>query len=214
MGLIHRDIKPKNLMITEDGTVKVADMGLARETTDMETAETEKGRAYGTPYYIAPEQIRGEVDIDGRADIYSLGATLYHMVTGRVPFMADDPADVMRKHLRERLVPPDHLNTNLSGGISEVIEIMMAKRREERYDSAEQLLEDFRALQRGEAPLQAHKRFDVSALEELEDGEEIELEEAGGEYEEALLAKYRVAVIVLGVLAVMLLLGLIISVAV
>ncbi|MHC4076108.1 MAG: serine/threonine protein kinase [Planctomycetota bacterium] len=72
-GLIHRDVKPKNIMINTAGVVKLADMGLARETTDIEAAQTEKGKAYGTPYYIAPEQIRGEVDIDGRADIYGLG---------------------------------------------------------------------------------------------------------------------------------------------
>ena len=129
-SLIHRDVKPKNIMIMTNGTVKLADMGLARETTDIEAAQSEAGKAYGTPYYIAPEQIRGKIDIDGRADIYGLGATLYHMLTGRVPFMAEDSADVMRKHLREKLVPPDHINTALSAGISEVVEVMMAKRRE------------------------------------------------------------------------------------
>ncbi|HPY51511.1 MAG TPA: serine/threonine-protein kinase, partial [Sedimentisphaerales bacterium] len=83
-GLVHRDVKPKNIMINKQGVVKLADMGLARETTDIEAAQSEAGKAYGTPYYIAPEQIRGKIDIDGRADIYGLGATLYHMVTGRV----------------------------------------------------------------------------------------------------------------------------------
>ncbi|MHC4842767.1 MAG: serine/threonine protein kinase [Planctomycetota bacterium] len=72
-GLIHRDIKPKNIMIDKEGVVKLADMGLARETADIETAKTEAGKAYGTPYYIAPEQIRGEIDIDGRVDLYALG---------------------------------------------------------------------------------------------------------------------------------------------
>jgi len=145
-GLIHRDVKPKNIMINSAGVVKLADMGLARATTDIEAAETEKGKAYGTPYYIAPEQIRGKVDIDGRADIYGLGATFYHMVTGRVPFMADDPTEVMRKHLKEQLIPPDHINTSLSAGASEVIEVMMAKRKENRYDSAEELLTDLQAV--------------------------------------------------------------------
>jgi len=87
-GLIHRDVKPKNIMTNSAGVVKLADMGLARATDDVKLAESEAGKAYGTPYYIAPEQIRGEVDIDRRADLYSLGATLYHMVTGRVPFEA------------------------------------------------------------------------------------------------------------------------------
>ncbi|MHC4230130.1 MAG: serine/threonine protein kinase, partial [Planctomycetota bacterium] len=148
-SLIHRDVKPKNIMISNNGTVKLADMGLARATTDIEAAQSEAGKAYGTPYYIAPEQIRGKIDIDGRADIYGLGATLYHMLTGRVPFMAEDSADVMRKHLREKLVPPDHINTSLSAGVSEVVEIMMAKRREDRYHNVEELLTDLEALSNG-----------------------------------------------------------------
>ena len=163
-GLIHRDVKPKNIMISKDGAVKLADLGLARETADIEAAQTEAGKAYGTPYYISPEQIRGRVDIDGRADIYGLGATFYHMVTGRVPFIAEDSAEVMRKHLKEPLIPPDHINTTLSAGASEVIEIMMAKRREDRYKNVEELLLDLEAIRNGQPPVQAHKRFDVSVL--------------------------------------------------
>jgi len=196
VGLVHRDVKPKNIMINSDGVVKLADMGLARETADMETAQSEQGKAYGTPYYIAPEQIRGAIDIDGRADIYGLGATFYHMVTGRVPFMADDSAEIMKKHLRERLIPPDHINTSLSAGISEVIEIMMAKKREDRYNDAHELLIDLEALRRGEPPVQAHKRFDVSMLEQLEDGEAIEEENAA--QTEELLARYKTIVAILG----------------
>lgn len=194
--LVHRDVKPKNIMITHDGVVKLADMGLARETTDIEAAESEKGKAYGTPYYIAPEQIRGAMDIDGRADIYGLGATFYHMVTGRVPFMADDSAGIMKKHLRERLIPPDHINTSLSAGLSEVIEIMMAKDKKDRYKNAKELLVDLEALQRGEQPLQARKRFDVSMLEQLEEGDNLEAPD--NEYIEEMLNKYKTLAIVLG----------------
>ena len=193
-GLIHRDVKPKNIMTNNVGIGKLADMGLARETTDIEAAQTEAGKAYGTPYYIAPEQIRGEIDIDGRADIYGLGATFYHLVTGRVPFMADNPADVMRKHLRERLIPPDHINTSLSGGISEVIEIMMAKRKEARYNNTEELLVDLEAIRNGQPPLRARKRFDVSALEQLENGDIIQPEEADTEQ---IITNYRIAVLIL-----------------
>ncbi len=203
-GLIHRDVKPKNIMINTDGVVKLADMGLARETTDIETAQTEAGKAYGTPYYIAPEQIRGKIDIDGRADIYGLGATLYHMVTGRVPFMADNPSDVMRKHLREQLIPPDHINTMLSTGISEVIEVMMAKRKGDRYNNVEELLTDLEAVRDGQPPLRAHKRFDVSALEQLETGEAIEDKEKL--YEEDTISHYRIATLALGAAVVILLL--------
>lgn len=167
-GLIHRDVKPKNVMITEDGVAKLADMGLAREAADKEAAQMEAGRAYGTPYYISPEQIRGELDIDFRADIYSLGGMFYHMVTGRVPFEASTPSAVMHKHLKEQLVPPDHINSSLSVGVAEVIEVMMAKNREERYGSVKLLLEDLRNIQAGETPLHAHQKFDPLALGNLE----------------------------------------------
>ncbi|MCK4660797.1 MAG: serine/threonine protein kinase [Phycisphaerae bacterium] len=168
-GFIHRDVKPKNIMITKEGVVKLADMGLAREISDYETAKAEAGRAYGTPYYISPEQIRGEVNIDFRADIYSLGATMYHMVTGRVPFEGSTPTAVMHKHLREPLIPPDHINMNLSSGIGEIIEVMMAKRREERYSSATELISDIEAVLGGDPPFQARKRYDQGLLRSIAD---------------------------------------------
>ncbi|MHC4068497.1 MAG: serine/threonine protein kinase [Planctomycetota bacterium] len=202
-GLIHRDVKPKNIIINPSGVVKLADMGLARETTDIEAAQTEAGRAYGTPYYIAPEQIRGKIDIDGRADIYGLGATFYHMVTGRVPFMADDPSDVMRKHLKDPLIPPDHINTSLSAGISEIIEIMMAKRKEDRYNNVEELLTDLEAISKGQPPLRAHKRFDLSMLEELENGNAVTDERV---YREEAIARYKIAVLILSAATVVALL--------
>jgi len=212
-GLIHRDVKPKNIMISKDGVVKLADLGLARETTDIETAQTEVGKAYGTPYYIAPEQIRGKIDIDGRADIYGLGSTFYHLVTGRVPFMADDSAEVMKKHLREKLIPPDHINTSLSAGVSEVIEIMMAKRREDRYKDMEELLADLEALRNGQPPLRARQRFDVSALRQLEQGQPVEQEEEQ-EYQPEIIANYKIAVIILGTLAAVLFLLVILMLAI
>ncbi len=89
-GLIHRDIKPENIILTRDA-VKLADLGLARITDDEKWGLSEAGMAIGTPYYISPEQVRGQTNIDIRADIYSLGATLYHMVTGRVPYGGDSP---------------------------------------------------------------------------------------------------------------------------
>jgi len=198
-GLVHRDVKPKNIMINQQGVVKLADMGLARETTDIEAAQSEAGKAYGTPYYIAPEQIRGKIDIDGRADIYGLGATFYHMVTGQVPFTGDDSSEIMKKHLREKLIPPDHINTTLSAGVSEVIEIMMAKRREDRYNNVEELLTDLESLREGHAPLQAHKRFDVSVLERLEEGDTVEREDAA-DIEER-IERYKMAAVILGTVA-------------
>ena len=199
-NLIHRDVKPKNIMINTNGVVKLADMGLARAVTDVEAAQSEEGKAYGTPYYISPEQIRGKIDIDGRADIYGLGATFYHMVTGRVPFMADNSADVVRKHLKQNLIPPDHINTSLSAGVSEVIEIMMAKDRDDRYKDVKELLADLEALREGKAPLQAHRKFDVTALESLEEGEKVEDEDEY--YTEEKIAQYRTAIFILSGVAV------------
>ena len=200
-GLIHRDVKPKNIMINTQGVVKLADMGLARATTDIEAAESEAGKAYGTPYYIAPEQIRGAVDIDGRADIYGLGATFYHLVTGRVPFMAENPSDVMRMHLRDELIPPDHINTSLSSGVSEVIEVMMAKRKEDRYKYIDELLADLESVRNGQPPLRAQKRFDVSMLEELEEGQPVEDERLI--YMEEVLTRYKTIIFIASAVAVL-----------
>lgn len=169
-GFIHRDVKPKNIMITKNGVVKLADMGLAREVSDYETATAEAGRAYGTPYYISPEQIRGEIKIDFRADVYALGATFYHMVTGRVPFDGTSPSAVMHKHLKETLVPPDHVNKKLSSGVGEIIEVMMAKSAEERYQSTAELISDLEAVSRGEPPFQARKKYDHTLLANLSGG--------------------------------------------
>ena len=172
-GFIHRDVKPKNIMLTPKRVAKLADMGLAREATDLEAAMAEAGRAYGTPYYISPEQIRGEVNIDLRADIYSLGATFYHMVTGRVPFEAPTPSAVMHKHLKEPLTPPDHINTSLTSGCGSMIEMMMAKKADERYPSCKELLEDIALLLRGEPPRYASQHLDQDALSHLETGENV-----------------------------------------
>ncbi|HMB94844.1 MAG TPA: serine/threonine-protein kinase [Tepidisphaeraceae bacterium] len=168
-GLIHRDVKPKNIILTPQGVAKLTDLGLARATDDKIAAESEAGKAYGTPYYISPEQIRGEVDIDFRADIYSLGCTMYHMVTGKTPFEGETPSGVMHKHLKQPLIPPDHINTALSAGISEIIETCMAKNRDERYASTEDLLEDLWAVRRGEPPIQARKALDIDQLAKIEE---------------------------------------------
>ncbi len=167
VGLVHRDVKPKNIMLTKEGIVKLADMGLAREVDDYAAATAEAGRAYGTPYYISPEQIRGEINIDFRADIYSLGATFYHMVAGRVPYDGTTPSSVMHKHLKEALIPPDHLNQKLSSGVGEIIEVMMAKNADDRYPSTDELIEDLEAVAKGEPPLQARQRYDQGLLESL-----------------------------------------------
>src|SRR5687768_7699307 len=176
-GLIHRDVKPKNILLTPQGVAKLTDLGLARATDDKEAAESEAGKAYGTPYYISPEQIRGDVDIDFRADIYSLGATMYHMVTGRPPFDGDTPSAVMHKHLKQPLTPADHVNTNLSSGIGEIIEVAMAKNREDRYPSTEDMLEDLHAVREGQPPVHARRQVDIEHLSKIEEsGRTVDIE--------------------------------------
>jgi serine/threonine-protein kinase len=170
-GIIHRDVKPKNIMLTRDRVAKLADMGLARAASDVEAAKAEAGRAYGTPYYISPEQIRGENDVDQRADIYSLGATAYHMVTGRVPFEGPTPSAVMHKHLKESLTPPDHINTRLTAGWAAMIEKMLAKKRAERYPSCREVLSDLDLLTRGEPPHYAQQSLGHDVFATLASGE-------------------------------------------
>jgi eukaryotic-like serine/threonine-protein kinase len=170
-GLIHRDVKPENILLTKDRMVKLADLGLARLTSDEKWAMSEAGMAIGTPYYISPEQVRGQVDVDIRTDIYSLGATFYHMVTGRPPYDGDTPNEVMKKHVDKNvnITPPDHLNTRLSSGLGEVVETMMAKNREDRYRSPDDLILDLKCLLQGERPMIAERK--ANALDSLAEGE-------------------------------------------
>jgi len=179
-GLIHRDVKPKNIILTPEGVAKLTDLGLARDQDDKELAESEAGKAYGTPYYISPEQIRGEVDIDYRADIYSLGATMYHLLTGRPPFEAETPSAVMHKHLKQPLKPVDHINTALSAGIGEIVEVAMAKKREDRYASTRDMLEDLKSVRAGDQPMHARRAVNLDELKKLEEtGKTVDLTPAG-----------------------------------
>jgi serine/threonine protein kinase len=179
-GLIHRDVKPKNILITTDGVAKLADMGLARAVSDREAVEAEAGRAFGTPHYISPEQIRADMDVDYRADIYGLGATLYHMVTGTAPFVGPDVATVLRKHLREPLVPPDHVNPGLTNGMSEIIELCLAKDPGQRYATTADLIEDLQAVAEGRPPAQARKLLALPELAVFDQGADADESVPGG----------------------------------
>ncbi|MBM4008514.1 MAG: serine/threonine protein kinase [Planctomycetes bacterium] len=163
-GFIHRDIKPKNIIMTKSGSAKLADLGLARAIDDKKAAEAERHKAFGTPYYISPEQVRGAVDLGPPADIYGLGATLYHMLTGRVPFKGNGPSEVMRAHLSEELVPPDQLVGGLSQHTAEIVELMMRKRPAERYQSAVELMEDLDLALAGQPLRYATRAVDLADI--------------------------------------------------
>jgi serine/threonine-protein kinase len=176
-GLVHRDVKPGNIILTLDGIAKLADLGMARDTANEEMVKAEKGLTIGTPYYIAPEQVRGRDDLDVRADIYALGATLYHMVTGQPPFPDKGIDAVLQAHLKRELTPPDHINQYLSTGLGEVVEIMMAKDRDQRYRSPDDLIFDLECLLNNEPPKMARKKIESSALQGLAEGEEEDPED-------------------------------------
>ncbi|MCW8132623.1 MAG: serine/threonine protein kinase, partial [Planctomycetota bacterium] len=141
-GLIHRDVKPDNLLLDKDGTVKLADLGLARSNKD-DSSLTQTGTALGTPSYIAPEQARGDKDIDHRADLYALGAMLYHMLTGHTPFKGETAAVIMAKHLMEEPVHPRERNPNakIGDGACQLVAWMMRKDANERPASAQEVIE-------------------------------------------------------------------------
>lgn len=141
-GVVHRDLKPGNVMVSADGKVKLIDLGFAGEGMSGTHGE---GTTLGTAAYLAPEQARGMQDLDGRADIYSLGATLYHLVVGELPFEAGDDQEMVRKQVLESLKGSALKGRSISPMMHFFIEKMMAKDRDVRYATASDLMEDIQA---------------------------------------------------------------------
>jgi serine/threonine protein kinase len=140
VNLVHRDIKPDNIIIDRHGVAKLCDLGLAKIDISDQPHLTQAGMVVGTPFYISPEQCRGQ-RVDIKSDIYSLGATLYHMATGRVPFNAPDGLSILAKHISENPIPPKTFNKELSAECNTILLKMLAKKPEQRFSPKELLAE-------------------------------------------------------------------------
>jgi eukaryotic-like serine/threonine-protein kinase len=146
-GVIHRDIKPGNIMVTREGQVKVMDFGIARLTTTKETL-AETATVLGTAAYLSPEQAQGE-PVDARSDIYSLGCVSYELLTGSQPFTGDTAVAVAYKHVQETPPPPSSLNPELTPQVDAVVMKAMAKNPENRYQTAQEFRDDLERLRTG-----------------------------------------------------------------
>ena len=146
-GIVHRDIKPGNVMLTRDGKVKVMDFGIARAVSDAQATMTQTAQVIGTAQYLSPEQARGE-RVDARSDLYSTGCLLYELLTGRPPFLGDSPVAIAYQHVRENPVPPSRVDPEVPQWADAIVLRAMAKDPRDRYQSAAEMRQDIqRALQ-------------------------------------------------------------------
>jgi serine/threonine-protein kinase len=157
-GVVHRDIKPGNVLITPQGQVKVTDFGIAANPTDAGSGLTQTGAVMGTATYFSPEQAQG-FTVDGRTDVYALGVVLYEMVTGVAPFQAESPVAVAMKHVRELPTPPSQYVPDLPVDLERIILAAMAKSVNARYQSAEAMREDLIRFERGRPVTAAYTPF-------------------------------------------------------
>jgi serine/threonine-protein kinase len=147
-GILHRDIKPSNILLTAAGQVYLADFGLAR-IAEAGQSTLSGDMMLGTPHYISPEQARGARDLDDGTDIYSLGIVLYELAVGRVPFNSDTPFSIIHDHIYSALPMPRQVNPKVPETVERVLLKSLAKEREDRYRTVDELVEDFKSAAMG-----------------------------------------------------------------
>jgi len=145
LKMIHRDIKPDNILVTKTGLVKVADLGLAKATDD-DMSMTQSGTGLGTPHYMPPEQARDAKHVDARCDIYALGCTLYHYITGALPFAGDSVVELITNKTKGQFKPARQINKQVPERLSLIIDKMMAKEPSHRYQTCAAVIKDLEAL--------------------------------------------------------------------
>ena len=160
-GVVHRDIKPGNIMITTTGQVKVMDFGIARAVSDSSTTVAQTTAILGTASYFSPEQAKGET-VDARTDLYSTGVVLFEMLTGRPPFRGDTPVAVAYQHVSERPVKPSVINPKVSPALDAVVLHALAKNRDKRYQTAAEFRADVDTAASGRVPV--HRQPDEAAM--------------------------------------------------
>jgi eukaryotic-like serine/threonine-protein kinase len=151
-GIIHRDVKPANVMITRTGAVKVMDFGIARAVHDGQAAVTQTAAVIGTAQYLSPEQARGET-VDARSDVYAAGCVLFELLTGEPPFTGDSPVAVAYQHVREDPKPPSALNPRVNPALDAIVLKAMSKGAANRYQSAAEMRTDLVRVLSGQRPL-------------------------------------------------------------
>ena len=150
-GIIHRDVKPANIMISTTNAVKVMDFGIARAIADSGNSVTQTAAVIGTAQYLSPEQARGE-SVDARSDVYSLGCVLYEILTGEPPFTGDSPVSVAYQHVREDPIPPSERHEGIPADLDAVVLKALAKNPENRYQTAAEMRADLVRVHNGEPP--------------------------------------------------------------
>ncbi|HEY0129407.1 MAG TPA: Stk1 family PASTA domain-containing Ser/Thr kinase, partial [Rubrobacteraceae bacterium] len=160
-GVVHRDIKPHNVLVTEAGNVKVGDFGIARAASSSTMTRT--GSILGTAHYISPEQAMGE-PVGPQSDLYSLGVVLYEMLTGTLPYDAETSIGIAMKHVNGHLVPPRELNPEVPRGMNAVAKRLLEKNPGDRYADAEELMEDLEKVLQGLEPAAVNKTREINRL--------------------------------------------------